>query len=162
VLFGTYPNATLERKHIDAYMSAIVDLPADAGSKAVDRLRRTKTFLPSVAEIRSAAADVQLGPQRTGEDAYRIVLEAIRKFGRYAEPRFSDPHITRALGVWGSWVGACNSPEDDPGGRARFIELYESCAGRERLDVVSGIPLPAPRVGSEYLLPERASKRARP
>ncbi len=160
LLFTTYPSANLDVKHAEAYASAIIDLPVAAASAAIDRLRRTKTFLPSVAEIREAAADIVLGPRRSGEEAYRVLLEAIRRFGRYESPKFSDPHITRALGVWGSWVDACNSPEDDPGGRARFIELYELGVNRERADIVSGVPLPAPRP-SEFVLPERAGKRVK-
>lgn len=152
VLFASFPNANLERKHAEAYLSAIVDLPADAVGKAADRLRRTGKFLPSIAELRAATADIVLGPARSGEEAYQVLLEAIRKYGRYEVPQFSDPHLARALGVWGGWVDACNSPEDDPGGRARFIELYEQLVRRERDDIVSGIPLPAPRQ-SEFILP---------
>lgn len=161
VLFATFPNANLERKHAEAYLSGIVDLPSDTVAKAVDRLRRTCKFLPSLSEIREAAADVALGRRRTGEEAYAVVLEAIRRFGRYESPKFSDPLIERAIGVWGGWVGACDSPEDDPGGRARFCELYDSLARRERDDVVSGIPLQAPRVREEFVLPapKRAPKR---
>lgn len=152
LLFTTYPTANLDVKHAEAYSSAIIDLPADAAAKAIDRLRRTNRFLPSVAEVREATAEVVLGPKRSGEEAYRVLLEAIRKYGRYEVPQFSDPHLARALGVWGGWVDACNSPDDDPGGRARFIELYEQLVQRERDDIVSGIPLPPPRQ-SEFILP---------
>ena len=94
-----------------------------------------------------------LGPKRSGEEAYSVVLEAVRRFGRYETPGFTDPHIQRAIGVWGTWVDLCNSPEDDPGGRARFIELYEQQSGRERADIVSGIPLPEARPRGEFILP---------
>jgi hypothetical protein len=161
ILFTSYPSARLETAHAESYVSGIVDLPLDAATKAVDRLRRTSKFLPSVSEIREAAADVVLGPRRSGEAAYAVVMEAIRRFGRDEVPKFSDPHITRALGVWGGWVGVCNSPDDDPGGRARFVELYEQLVRNERLDVVAGAELPAPR-GSEFILPERAGKRKKP
>jgi len=154
VLFTSFPNSKLSQENADAYVSGIADLPFDAASKAIDRLRKTSDpFLPSIASIRRAAADVVLGPARSGEEAYGVLLEAIRRYGQYEAPKFKDPHLTRALGVWGGWVQVCLSPEDDPGGRARFIELYESLVRRERDDIVSGIPLPAPR-GSEYALPE--------
>lgn len=164
LLFSTYPQATLERRHAEAYVSGIVDLPKDAAGRAVDRLRRTARWLPTVAEVRDATADVVLGPRRTGEDAYRVALEAVRKFGRYNPPRFTDPHIARALGVFGGWVGFCDSPELDPGGRARFVELYESAARRERADIASGLPLPDTRMAQGRVLrhgrPEVAPGRA--
>lgn len=161
VLFTSYPTAKVSQRNAEAFASALADLPADVAAQAIDRLRRTMVFLPGISQIREAAAEVVLGPKRSGEDAYRILLETIRKVGRYEVPTFTDPHLQRALGVWGSWIDACNSPSEDPGGRARFIELYEQGVNAERDDVVSGIPLPTPRVGKpEYLLPE--PKRVKP
>src|SRR5690606_26736715 len=108
--------------------------------------------------------DVVLGPRRTGEDAYRVALEAVRRFGRYQAPRFRDPHITRALGVFGGWVAFCDSPDVDPAGRARFVELYEEGARRERADIASGLPRPGARMAQERALrpgrPEVAPARA--
>lgn len=147
LLFASFPSSHLERRHVDAYVAGIVDLPADAAGAACRRLVGTCRFLPSVAEIRSAVADVTLGPRRTGEQAYDILMQAVRRFGWPCAPRFRDEHITRAIGVWGSWQDLCASPSDDPGGRARFIALYEDLASAERADIVSGKPLPKPRAG---------------
>lgn len=157
VLFASFPSATLERKHVDAYMSALIDLDAKVAGEAVDRLRRTATFLPSISEVRKTAADIQLGPQRSGEQAYAIVLEAVRRHGWPEAPRFRDPNITRAIGVWGAWADLCASPADDPGGRARFIELYEQGANRERSDIVAGKALPPPRANRREFWPRPSS-----
>jgi hypothetical protein len=59
VLFTTYPSANLDTKHVEAYVSALVDLPRDSAAKAVDALRKAKVFLPSVAEIREAVAAIE-------------------------------------------------------------------------------------------------------
>lgn len=158
VLFASFPSANLERKHVDAYVSAILDLDAKVAGEAVSRLRNTATFLPAIAEIRRAAADVQLGPMRSGEDAYRVLLEAVRAHGWPTMPRFRDPHILKGIGVWGSWQDLCNSPADDPGGRARFIELYEQSARQEREDVVAGKPLPAARASKREFAAFRAPR----
>lgn len=148
VLVGSYPSAHIERTHIDAYVSGIVDLDAKAALSAVDRIRRTSKFLPSIAEIREACTAVQHGPRRTGVEAYSEVTAAIRYHGRdygQGSPKFRDPLIAQCLGIWGSWNDCCNAPPNDPSARARFIEMYDNLASRTREDITSGRPLPLPQ-----------------
>jgi hypothetical protein len=147
ILFASYPSAHVERTHVDAYVSGIIDLPASDAGESVTRLRRTSKFLPTVAEIRAACAAQTHGVARTGEEAYAELTRAVRIHGRdYGQgtPKFGDPLIAQCLGVWGSWNDLCGSPGDDPGGRARFIELYGELVTRARLDLSAGKPLPAP------------------
>lgn len=155
-LMATFTHREWKPENVAAYEEALGDLEAAPTGAAIQRLIRTRTFLPSVAEIRSAALDEQLGPVRSGEEAFAILRRAVNACGRsYGDndppPQFPDTNIQRAMGVWGSWNDACNSPEDDPGGRARFIELYESLARREREDQVSGRTLPPAHKGPEYI-----------
>jgi hypothetical protein len=157
-LFNSFPSARVSEGNAEAYESALLDLDARVAHEAVTRLRNTRTFLPSISEIRSAAADVTLGPARSGEEAYAILLRAVRQCGWISPPRFLDPNITRALGVWGSWMDVCVSPGDDAAGRARFIELYEQSAQSERADVVAGKPLPRPRAGNREFGPAPAAR----
>jgi hypothetical protein len=145
ILFGSYPSAHIERTHVDAYVSGIVDLPANVAAEAVTRLRRTSKFLPAIAEIREACAAQTHGPARSGEEAYAELMLAVNRHGRdYGQgaPKFRDPIITRCLGIWGTWNDVCGSPVDDPGGRARFIELYDDLATRKRQDQAAGKALP--------------------
>jgi hypothetical protein len=57
--------------------------------------------------------------------------------------------------IWGGWADVCASPQDDPGGRARFIELYEQLAHGQRDAVVSGVPLPPASDGPDFFGPKR-------
>lgn len=155
MLFKSFPNARTDEDNARAFESALIDLDAIMAGKAIERLRATRTFLPSIAEIRQATIDLQLGPLTTGEQAYATMLGVIRKVGAYATPRFTDPLITQAIGVWGSWQDVCRSPENDAAGRARFIELYDQLARRRREAQVSGIPLPSsPTPTREFTLPK--------
>jgi hypothetical protein len=167
-LFGSFPSAHIDRNHVDAYASGIIDLDAAVTAMAVDRLRKTARFLPTIGEIREAATAQKHGPVRTGEEAYAELLAAVLRHGpdygpidtqrRRRDPLFADPIIARCIGVWGSWNDLCESQRDDPGGRARFIELFNELTGRERQAVVSGVPLPPPerpRIG--FAAPTRAS-----
>jgi hypothetical protein len=145
MLMAAYPSAKTGESTSAVYEQMLADLDAAAARKAVTRLIGTAKWLPTVAEIRAAATDLRLGPMRAGGEAWQDAMSAVRHVGRYEVPTFADPLVSEALRLWGSWVDFCNSPEDDPGGRARFIELYDSLATRQRQDVASGIPLPAPQ-----------------
>ena len=146
MLVATYStargDATSWARTVAVYERMLEDLDVEVARKAVQRLITTSRFLPTIAEIRETAFEIVNGPARTGEEAFAIVLRAIREVGQYQAPVFDDELIVEALGVWGGWEGACNSPENDPGGRARFVELYDALAAARRLDAISGVPLP--------------------
>lgn len=189
LLFTTYPSANLDLKHAESYASALEDLPVEAAAKAIDRLRRTSKFLPSVAEIREAATAQLHGPRKTGAEAFGELNEARRRFGPYRECRFNpktgslqwrtpwpplSPDVERAMTLtWGSWTECCTVPGDhDVSDRARFIAAYEGQSERERQDLVAGQPLRASmgdgstpfqrRVSTDELDAELARTRSKP
>ncbi len=147
VLFSAFPNAKVTEETNAAYERYLEDLDRERASAAVQRLIGTSRFLPSIAEIREAAAGVVLGPVRSGSEAWGDALEAVRRVGWCGNPRFKDPLVKEALRLWGGWQEFCASPEDDPGGRARFIDLYDQLARRERNDSASAVKLPTPKGG---------------
>lgn len=163
MLFAAFPAARGDveswQRTLRVYAEMLLDLDRDAVRKAVQRLIGTAKWLPTVAEIRAAATELVQGPMRSGAEAYDELTRAVRRHGRCyggePAPEFADPLISRCLGVWGSWNDLCNSPSDDPGGRARFIELYGELAKRERDAVSSGIPLPEPRSETALAAPRK-------
>jgi len=144
MLMAAYPASKTMPTTSAVYEVSLADLDAELTRKAVTRLIATQKWLPTVAEIRAVATDLRLGAVRNGGEAWKDAVAAVRYVGRYDVPEFPDPLVGQALQLWGSWTSFCDSPEDDPGGRARFIELYDSLAARRRQAEVSGIPLPAP------------------
>lgn len=159
MLIAAFPAAKTNGTTSAVYEQMLADLDAGCARKAVTRLIGTSKWLPTVSEIRGATADLQLGPRGTGEQAYQTALQAVRSVGRSyggeSAPAFKDPLINRAVGIFGSWNDFCSSPTDDPGGRARFIELYDQLAQAEREDFVSGIPLPKPAAQTPLLVRDR-------
>lgn len=145
MLLAAYPHGKTNEGTSGVYEQMLLDLDFESASKAITRLIGTSKWLPTVAEIRSTATDLRLGPARGGGEAWADAIEAVRSVGRYGVPKWRDPVLGEAMRLWGSWRDFCDSPSDDPGGRARFIELYEQLATRARADVVSGIPLPVPK-----------------
>lgn len=147
MLFSAYPNAKVGERTTALYEAMLADLDVKVARAAAQRLIATSKFLPTISEIREACADQRHGAPRSGEEAYAELMRSVRRHGRnygQGEPRFADPNISRAIAVWGSWNDLCASPVDDPGGRARFIELYEALSGRVRQDLVAGASLPMP------------------
>jgi hypothetical protein len=134
--------AKFTESNADVYETMLLDLDFELAKRAVARLLNTATFLPAIAEIRKAAADLQIGPTRAGGEAWGDVQIAIcRAGGRCVDPEFSDPVVAdtvRALGWRNLW-----DEQNPTADRARFVDLYDRLAARRRADVASGIPLPA-------------------
>jgi hypothetical protein len=151
MLMAAFPASKTLPTTSAVYECSLADLDAAVARKAVTRLIATRKWLPTVAEIRSAATDLRLGAVRDGGEAWKDAVAAVRYVGRYDVPAFPDPLVSQALRLWGSWASFCDSPEDDPGGRARFIELYDSLALRRREAEASGIPLPEPAAAARKL-----------
>lgn len=122
---------------LDAYHSLLGDLTYEQCNAAVRVLLQTRQYMPSVAEIRSTALDLERGPVRAGGDAWGSVLRAIREQGVYRTPGvefvFHDPTTARCVAALG-WTELCNS-ENSVADRARFIELYDKLATESRREM---------------------------
>jgi hypothetical protein len=115
---------------VDAYATLLSDLPYEHVNAAVAMLLQTRTWMPSVADIRSAVLELQRGPKRTGSEAWASVVRAMREQGAHRHPGedfvFHDPLTARCVQAMG-WRDLCLS-ENTVADRARFIELYDSMA----------------------------------
>jgi hypothetical protein len=140
-----FPRPVIQEGTMRLYEKMLIDLDKDKAHAAVARLIGTAKFLPTIAEIRSASADLVMGPRRVGAEAWGDVNEAVRKFGRYRAPVFSDPIVAECVRCFG-WQSICDST-NDIADRARFVELYDQLAARVRSDQVAGpsLALPAPK-----------------
>jgi hypothetical protein len=164
ILAAAYRDAAISDATADVYESMLLDLPFPAVQAAIQRLVCTSKWLPTIAEIRAAAADQERGPVRKGVEAWGDVLAEIRRTGAHGVPSFVDPLVADCVNAMG-WRGLCLG-DNEAADRARFAELYDALAARGRADVVSGRPLPAPRAGLApasrigLLLPEAKGKPA--
>lgn len=146
MLIAAFPNAKLNASTATAYEKMLVDLELAVGIAAIERITKSSRFMPTVAEIRSEAALVKHGPVRLGAEAWGDVQEAIRRIGSYAPaPTFTDPLVADCVRMMG-WKELClegNAVSD----RARFIDLYDGLAQRQRIATIAaqGLLPPAPR-----------------
>lgn len=124
---------------INAYESLLSDLSYEQCDAACRLLLQTRTWMPSVAEIRSAALDLTRGAVIAGGEAWGSVTRAIRERGSWRTPGvdfvFNDPVTARCVALM-SWRDLCAS-ENSVADRARFIELYDKLAIEARREAQS-------------------------
>jgi hypothetical protein len=115
---------------IDTFAALLDDVPYEAANAAVRVLLQTRTWMPSVADIRQTVLELAVGPVRPGGEAWHDFLEAVSRYGAYRSPSFEDPIVSRVVGSLG-WKELCLS-ENQVADRARFIELYDQLASQSR------------------------------
>jgi hypothetical protein len=144
MLSAAYRDAPISEQTSEVYEAMLSDLDFAAGQQAVQRLICSSKWLPTVAEIRAAAADVKHGPVRAGGEAWGDLVEAIRRVGSYRPaPTFADPLVAECVKAMG-WRELCLG-SNDAADRAKFVALYDALAGRERAGIVAGVLPEAPR-----------------
>lgn len=136
MLIAAYPHSQVSEATSRVYERMLADIDADVASRAIERLIATSRYLPTVADIRATVVDLDRGPVRCGVDAWCDVLGEIRRVGYMGEPHFDDPLVAEIVARWG-WRRICldGGVESD---RARFAELYDALAARQRANAVAG------------------------
>jgi hypothetical protein len=138
VMLAAVPSNRVEAKSIPgmiaAYRDLLEDLSYEQCNAALRVLLQTRTWLPSVADIRATALELTRGPVRAGGEAWGSVLRAVSAEGFYRQPGtdfvFSDPVTAQCVAAFG-WQNLCSS-ENQTADRARFIELYDKLAQQTR------------------------------
>ena len=143
-----------QRAMAAGYRRFLADLDYPSACTAVEQLIATSEFLPTVAKIRAAVVELELGPQRSGGEAWSGVLREVGRTGVCRQPTFEDPVTAQAVRGLG-WQAICNS-ENQVADRARFIELYDQLAARVRRTEVTA-NLPATRRFAELKSAETSS-----
>jgi hypothetical protein len=145
ILSAAFPGSSMSERTVEVYEGMLLDLDFEAAKKAVARLVTTSRFLPTIAEIRTAAFELEQGARRLAGEAWGDVLSEIRRTGSYGVPRFVDARTAECVRLMG-WRNLCFS-ESDAADRARFAELYDGLTERAVRDGLagSGLALPAPR-----------------
>jgi hypothetical protein len=137
VMLAAVPSHRVDAKSVPDMIAAYADLLGDLSyelcNAALRSLLQTRTWLPSVADIRATAIELKHGPVRTGGEAWGAVLQAMKSEGAYRFPgidfRFTD-RVTASCVASLGWKELCLS-ENQVSDRARFIELYDGLATQD-------------------------------
>lgn len=106
MLLAAFPAARITEPTVRLYERMLGDLDFELATNAVTRLVCTSKFMPTIAEIREAAADLSVGPARSGLEAWGDVMLAIRRVGHYGVPKFEDPLVAECVRIMG-WRYLC-------------------------------------------------------
>jgi hypothetical protein len=140
---------------IDAYIEDILDLDYEPAAIAVKQLRQTRTFLPSIAELRQATAIITTGRLPDPDEAWAEVMQQLRAVGHSGQPTFTDSAIAATVRAMG-WLELCAST-NQVADRAHFLKLYGTA--RARIDqqriVDPAVNELADTLAQMYALPEQ-------
>lgn len=159
VILGETFNEPVSEVRIEAYFSALSDLPMAAVGAAVRSAVRTLRFFPKPVEIR----EMVLGsPSDNADAAWAEVMTQIRRVGYMGTPTFGDTRTLRAVNeIWGSWRRLCETlPAEGPelvGWVKQFKATFASQTPRDEHQLVTMAQL-APNV-REFI--QREQKRLR-
>jgi hypothetical protein len=141
-LSAAYPRYQLTDETLEAYRAIVGDLSVDLlRAAALQIASRDSPWFPSAGELRSAAfrlLEREAGVPSAGE-AWGEVVRLIGTDGHIRVPEFSNPLIKMAVDGVGGWRELCFS-ENSVADRARFLQVYEVLAKRER---EAAVQLPA-------------------
>lgn len=123
------------KESMSLWFQALSDLPYDAAKFALMKHVQVCKFAPSIAEIREAASKLMYGEMPDWGEGWRKALEAIRRYGHYAEREAlaSMDDLTRETVRRLGYMELCMS-EDQMQDRANFRMIYEQLAKRKRED----------------------------
>ncbi len=139
---------------LSVYARCLADIPDDLLSAATLRVVSEQTFFPRPAEIRQAAIALRWPDELTGVEAWGRLGAWMRHWpagGRWVgdchiEPPPLPPRVKRAVDAVGG-LSYLRTSEDTVADRARFVQVYDALAERERREAT--------------MLPEIRAARAR-
>lgn len=124
MLVAAWPTRQMPPSAVDVFALALGDLDADETKAAVVQLVQTRTFCPSIGEIRGAVVGARL-KLPSAEQAWGIVRRAVSRVGVYRAPVFDCDEVDGAVEDIG-WDTVCNAPPGDAPTRSRFCAAYEA------------------------------------
>lgn len=135
MIVGAYPVPAWTVESQAIYAQCIEDLDGGAVRAAVMHWLKTHAERPAIADIRAAARQqlenagaIPVDPDV--DQAWGIVLEAVRRVGRYQPFPATHPHVKAAVDRMG-WEDICNAGNMEVI-RAQFERFYRAELTRER------------------------------
>ena len=127
---------------IKIWFSLLKDLEYAVLNAAIQKHMMTKTFPPTIADLREVAATISNGEMQDWGEGWEKVLFAIRKFGVYRETEAlaTMDELTRTCVKRLGWRNICMS-ENISFDRANFRMIYEQMHDRKKKESVIPISL---------------------
>lgn len=141
---AVYPQIEIPDGMVEAWLELLEDLDYGLAEAAVKKvlMQREYPTLPTVGEIRKAAAEIIAGPIPAASEAWGEVQEAVKRYGYYREKEALaalSPAVRKVVECIG-WQEICACEEPDVI-RGQFRRMYETEETREKERAVLPEPL---------------------
>lgn len=143
----TYPNSLKEFKDdelklmIEVWAKDFKDTPKEEFNLAIQHIRNTSKFFPSVSEIKEQIAKLKTANVPTAEDEWQNVLKAVRMYGSYREQEALEslPPYTAKITKYIGYYRICTSTQEEQvWNKKEFISEYNSLVDKDILALQTG------------------------
>lgn len=149
-LAAAFPNKEISDATIIIYAKDLSDLDANAVIDAIDRVRKTATFFPSIAEILKSAVEGPLGADLADEAWAEVLIQAQRvgwnRLPTFANGQFQPPpvpefsnEIIAAAAYSVGWQLICTGDDSKGFIRAQFVKAFHAFRERDTKAKQSGV-----------------------
>ena len=122
----------------DMYFELLGHIPDDVFIKAVNNVCTSVTEVNKSTNIIALINEFFINNNGlSSEEAWEIVISAIKKYGYLRIPEFEDDKIMRAINVNGGWKRLCASEEIN-WDKKRFIDTYKDFKESEAVKIRNG------------------------
>jgi len=128
------------------YARLLADIEPNLLQAAVLQHLATNKWFPKISELREMALKLLTQGELSPEEAWGEVKQAMRHFGYYRLPEFTQPMIARAIQIMG-WRELCTS-DNEVADRAHFFRIYGELVARRN---TAAMLLPEVRAAIESL-----------
>lgn len=134
-LTAAFPSKTLSPESSIEYARSIFDLSASSVAFALEALKVTSNFFPSICQLRQTAIDAEVGDKiPTAEAAWAEINTHVRTIGSsrsWREPPWSHPLVQELADAMG-WEQLCLS-QNALADRAHMLKMYESVSNKNKM-----------------------------
>ena len=138
MLTTAFSNMRVSNENMVVWYNFFKDLSDEQFALGVDSIVKTSSRTPSVAEIREASLSCQL-PQLCADEAWEIVIQAVRSGKLTSDRSFGDDRIDRVVGIYYTDLKDMTA-ENRSIIRAQFMKSYNNLAEREKKAELSANP----------------------
>lgn len=140
----TYPNALKEFKQdelklmLEVWYNDFKNTPKEDFNKAIQTIRYTSKFFPSIADIKEHITKEKTSNVNTAEEEWQEVLGAVRCYGSYREEEAIaslKPYTAKVVGYIGYHRICTATKEEQVWNKKEFIEEYNSLIDKKILEL---------------------------
>ena len=143
----TYPNSLKEFKDdelklmIEVWTKDFKDTPKEEFNKAIQNIRNTSKFFPSVSDIKEQIAKNKIEKISSAEEEWQNVLSAVRMYGSYREQEALEslkPYTAKITKYIGYYRICTSTQEEQVWNKKEFISEYNSLIDKDILALQTG------------------------